>query len=119
MKLYLDEHLPPILATMLQERGIDCLSTQAAGNLGQSDETQLTFSTMKGRVLLTFNCKDFLILGQRWTLLKQSHGGLILSKQRPASELLRQILHLNHRHNLENLTNHVLWLQNYKDSPIP
>ena len=118
MKLYLDEHLPPILVTMLQERGIDCLTTQTAGNLGQSDEAQLTFSTINGRVLVTFNCKDFLILVQRWTP-QQSHGGLILSKQRPASELLRQILHLNHRHNLENLTNHVLWLQNYKDSPIP
>lgn len=104
---------------MLHDRGIDCLTTQAAGNLGLSDEAQLTFSTNANRVLLTFNSKDFLILVKRWTLMKQLHGGLILSKQFPASELLRQILHLNHQHSKTTLTNHVLWLQNFKSLPLP
>ena len=52
MKLYFDEHVHPLVAVMLRERGIDCRTTQEAGN--------------------------------------QS----------------------------ENLTDHILWLQNYKEPPL-
>ena len=43
MKLYLDEHLSPLLATILLERGIDCLTVRDAGLLGGSDEAQLIY----------------------------------------------------------------------------
>ncbi len=59
MKLYFDEHVHPLVAVMLRERGIDCLTTQEAGNLGTDDEDR------------------------------------------------------------ENLTDHILWLQNYREPPLP
>jgi predicted nuclease of predicted toxin-antitoxin system len=49
MTLYLDEHLSPLLARMLRNRPIDCLTAIEAGNLGQSDEAQLTYATSQGR----------------------------------------------------------------------
>lgn len=66
MNFYLDEHLPPLLAQMLQERGIDCLTTQAAGNAGRTDEEQLAYAADKNRVFVTFNRKDFLLLAKDW-----------------------------------------------------
>jgi predicted nuclease of predicted toxin-antitoxin system len=119
MKLYLDEHLPPIFARMLRERGIDCLTTQEAGNMGFSDDAQLTYAASHGRVLITFDRKDFLSLAKQWAELDQPHAGIVLSKQCPASDLLRQILHLIAQRGKDDLSNHILWLQNYKDAPLP
>lgn len=119
MKLYLDEHLSPLLARMLRERGIDCLPAIEAGNLGQSDEAQLTYAASQGRVLLTFDRADFLALAAQWAERGQTHAGLILSRQGAASELLRPLLHLIALRGKDDLHNHILWLQNYKGAPRP
>lgn len=119
MTLYLDEHLSPLLARMLRDRGIDCLTAIEAGNLGQSDEAQLTYATSQGRVLLTFDREDFLALATQWAERGRPHAGLILSRQGSASELLRPLLHLIALRGEEDLHNHILWLQNYKNAPRP
>ena len=115
MNFYLDEHLPPLLAQMLQERGIDCLTTQAAGNAGRTDEEQLVYAADKNRIFVTFNRKDFLLLAKDWLRIGRVHAGIILSKQLPAPEVLRQLLHLIAQHRKDTLQNQIFWLQNYKD----
>lgn len=119
MKFYLDEHLPPLLAQMLQERGIDCLTTQATGNVGRTDEEQLVYAAAEKRVLLTFNRKDFLLLAKDWLMSGRVHAGIILSKQLPAPEVLRHLLHLVAQHRKDTLHNQIFWLQNYKNAPRP
>ncbi len=119
MTLYLDEHLSPLLARMLRNRGVDCLTAIETGNLGQSDEAQLTYATSQGRVLLTFDREDFLALATEWAERGCSHAGLILSRQGSASELLRPLLHLIALRGEDDLHNHILWLQNHKNAPRP
>lgn len=119
MKRYLDEHLSPLLARMLRTRGMDCLTTVEAGNLGHSDEAQLTYAAGQGRVLLTFDREDFLALAAQWAKRCHSHAGLILSRQGSASELLHPLLHLIAVRGKDDLCSHILWLQNYKDVPRP
>ncbi len=51
MRLYLDEHVPVALSSALAAHGVDCLTTQEAGNLGRSDEDQLAFAIQNGRPL--------------------------------------------------------------------
>ncbi len=119
MKLYLDEHIPTILARILRERGVDCVTTQEAGNIGRPDQGQLQYATTHSRVLLTFNRRDFLALAKVWAANGQNHAGIILSKQLPVSELLRHLLHLLARHRKDNLADQILWLQAYKDVPLP
>jgi predicted nuclease of predicted toxin-antitoxin system len=114
MKLYFDEHVHPLVAVMLRERGVDCRTTREAGNLGGSDEDQLHYATAQGRVLLTFDRRDFLILARQWATIHRRHAGLILSKQCPVPELVRYLLRCHTRHQHDNLTDHILWLQNYK-----
>ncbi len=119
MKLYLDEHLSPLLARMLRNRGIDCLTAVEAGTLGQSDEVQLAYATSQRRVLVTFDRSDFLALATQWAEHGRPHAGIILSRQDTASELLRPLLHLLALRGKDDLTNHVFWLQNYKVLPRP
>lgn len=119
MKLYFDEHVHPLLAGMLRERGIDCRTTQETNNLGASDEDQLRYATAEGRVLVTFDRRDFIILAQQWASVHRHHAGLILSTQCPIPELLRYLLRCHARHQDEDLTDRILWLQNYKEPRIP
>ena len=58
IKLYLDEDVDPLLASVLRERGIDCLSTREASNLGRSNAEQLAFATDHSRTILTLNVRD-------------------------------------------------------------
>lgn len=97
IKLYLDEDVDPLLAPVLRERGIDCLSTREAQNLGHSDVQQLTFATNQGRVILTFNVKDFLRLAKELTNSSRHHSGIIVSNHLPFRELLRRVLVLVQR----------------------
>ncbi len=42
-----------------------------------SDETQLLAATAHGRVILTFNIRDFMVLARRYP----NHGGIVLANQ--------------------------------------
>jgi hypothetical protein len=99
---------------VLRDRGVDCLSTQQAGNLGCSDSDQLAFATSQERVILTFNVRDFVRRAQEYTAAGSHHGGIIVSDHLPFRELLRRVLALIQRHPHEAFTDRLLWLQDYK-----
>ena len=89
INLYLDEDVDPLLARVLRERGYDCMSTQEAQNRGITDAEQLAFAAERGRAILTFNIKDFVLLAQRPA---GAHAGIIVSDHLPFRELLRRVL---------------------------
>ncbi len=115
IKLYLDEDVDPLLARVLQDRGVDCRSTRESNNLGRSDSDQLTFAAIQGRAILTFNVKDFVQLSREYAVAGKHHNGIIVSAHIPFRELLRHTLVLLLRHAQDDLTDKLLWLQNYKE----
>ncbi len=110
MKVYLDEHIHLTMASLLHARGIDCITTRDAGNLGCSDEAQLAFATSHGRAILTFNHKDFLQLATQWHATGRSHAGIILSKELAIPELIRRLHRFITHYATTDLTNCVIWL---------
>lgn len=92
IKLYLDEDVDPLLAHVLRNRGVDCLSTKEAGNLGLPDGEQLRFAADQGRTILTFNVKDFVALATKAAISGQHHSGIIVSDHVPFRELLRRVM---------------------------
>jgi hypothetical protein len=63
----------------LSERGHDVTRTPTEWMpLDADDETQLLRATARGRVIFTFNIRDFTILGD----LHPQHGGIVLAAQR-------------------------------------
>jgi hypothetical protein len=110
MRLYLDEHIPVVLAPFLRAHGVDCLTVRDAGYLGISDEEQLTIAAAERRVLVSFNCRDFIALAHAWQRQDRSHAGIILSKALPLPELFRRFRHFVAHHRDQDLTDQVLWL---------
>jgi predicted nuclease of predicted toxin-antitoxin system len=119
VKLYLDEDIDPLLAKVLRDRGIDCLSTQDAGNRGHSDADQLAFASDQGRAFLTFNVKDFAPLAREYAASGRHHAGIILSNHLLFRELLRRILLFLLDHANKDLTDKTLWLQDYNKPDAP
>lgn len=65
----------------LRSRNVDVLTVGDIGMLHRSDEDQLNWAKENGRVIFSFNTRDFYRL--HTTLIEQglSHGGIILAPQ--------------------------------------
>jgi predicted nuclease of predicted toxin-antitoxin system len=110
VRVYLDESVSVVLATVLRQHGIDCLTARDAGHLGATDEAQLGFATSAQRVLFTHDTKDFLQLAAAWSLAGRAHAGLLLAHQVPLRELILRFRAFLLRSHAADLTNQLLWL---------
>jgi hypothetical protein len=112
--LYLDEDIPLALALSLSNRGVDVVTTQAAGNIGKSDREQLTFAAGQGRALLTHNKKDFILLHQECVNSGVAHSGIIVSDQVPVGVLLRRLMRLWFTVSREDMGRRVEFLSSWR-----
>ena len=78
-RLYLDEDVAPELARMLRDRGYDAISVHEVGTNGLTDGEQLERATGEGRVLLTYNYRDFLLMSDEWSRAGRPHAGIVIS----------------------------------------
>jgi predicted nuclease of predicted toxin-antitoxin system len=104
VKFYLDEHIPKAVAEGLRRRGIDVLTIQDSGRLGDPDREQLAFATMKRRVMVTFD-DDFLALDAAGI----PHAGIVFSQagQRSVGELIEMLVLIANVIEPEEMRNHV------------
>ena len=110
MTCYLDEHIHLTVASLLHARGIDCVPTRDAGNLGYSDEAQLAFATSQGRAIFTFNHQDVLQRAHTWHETGRAHTVIILSKELAIPDLIRRLHRFITQYPPRDLTNSVIWL---------
>jgi predicted nuclease of predicted toxin-antitoxin system len=82
VKFYLDEDLPPAIATGLRRRGVDAVSAHEVGHVGVGDAEQLTFTVDQGRCLVTGNAGDFRRLACDAIERGRPHAGIVLCPPR-------------------------------------
>lgn len=90
--LYLDEDVNVVLADLVRARGFRVTTTQAAGQMGMTDENQLDFAASQRKAILTHNRVDFEILAQRYFEEKKTHSGNIIAVRRHPKELSKRVL---------------------------
>jgi hypothetical protein len=77
-------------------RRVDVLTASDCGMVGRSDEEHLRYAGGGGRVLYSFNIRDYSLLHKQWTASAQEYSGIILALQQryPIGEQLRRLLYL-------------------------
>ncbi len=110
IKLLLDEDVHPPLAEALRQRGYDAVHVQEVGRKGIADAEQLGYAVAQQRCLVSFNVGDFARLHVAYTSEGKAHSGIILSKQLPIGDVLRQLVITLERFSQENIKNRLEFL---------
>ena len=100
IRLYFDEDaMQHALVVALRARRVDVLTASDCGMVGRSDEDHLRHASNDGRVLYSFNVRDYSLLHEQWSAAGREHSGIILASQQGYSigEQLRRLLHLLNR----------------------
>jgi hypothetical protein len=117
-RLYLDEDVLPDVARLLRSRGVDAVSAHEVGATGLPDEAQLTRANVDGRVILSFNYRDFILLGEQWNATGHPHAGIVVSYRQydrnSVGQLLDAIQSLLATVSAENLRNSVQVLDRFR-----
>ena len=93
--LYLDEDsMGRALVRALRSRSVDVLTAREAGHIQVPDADHLAYATALGRVVFTFNVRDFARLHKEYLAAGHSHAGIIVSDQLPVGVLTRRLLKL-------------------------
>lgn len=114
-RLHLDADISMrALQTALQERGHDVSRTPNAWMpRDASDEQQLLGATAQGRVIVTFNIRDFLALAQ----IYPRHSGIVLAAQSRWSlgTLIAALDRLLRETQAEDWPGQVRWLNDWRE----
>jgi hypothetical protein len=97
----LDEDVSHGLAGALRAAGLDADSAKELGHLGFTDVMVLTRAADLGRILITHNKKDMLLLHEAWLTWRvrweatehprASHPGILLTPHQPVLDLVRLV----------------------------
>lgn len=109
--LLLDEDVNPALAPLLRQDGFDVRHVDELGRSGLSDEDQLAFAADEGRVLVTHNRDDFLVLARDWWASGRHHAGIVYAQQKPLGIMRTRLLSLLDRFSAEEMRAIVLPLE--------
>ena len=88
---FLDADVDPVLGDLLEVKGHTARTTRHVGRHDASDDQQLLLATDLGRLLVTHNKRNFVLLyrawrslSARWGVAPEEHAGIIALPQPPA-----------------------------------
>ena len=90
-KVYVDEDVDVLVATLLSARGLDATTVKEQEMLGKVDPEQLALAASCKRCLLTHNRVDFEKLHINYLTNNQPHGGIIIAKRRNPYEIAERV----------------------------
>ena len=113
IRLYLEEDsMRHALAQALRSRGVDVLTALEAGMIERQDAPHLEYATAQGRVLYSFNVRDFYRLHAAFLAQGKTPAGIILAQQQryTVGEQMRRLLKLSAAKSAEDMQNQVEFL---------
>lgn len=99
----------------LRARNVDVLTVADVGMLHKSDKEQLSWATEKGRVIFSFNARDFYRLHTLFLEQGLSHTGIVLALQQRYSigEMMRGVLKLVNTQSAAEMVDQVEFLSSW------
>lgn len=99
----------------LRNSGLDVLIPADAALSGASDEEHLRFATSVGRVLVTYNQRDFQRLHYDAISRERLHAGILLMKQQEYSigERVRRLQVISALFSPAEFAGHLAWLRDW------
>ena len=113
IRIFRDEDIYGSIAAALRRSGFDAESAPEADRRGESDVSQLQWSTDEGRVVVTFNVAHFAHLHSKWINEGRHHAGIIVSNQRPIGDLLRRLDHLGTTIDADDMVDRIEFLSDW------
>lgn len=115
MRLLLDADISPAVAAALRDRGHDVVGAREHRTLERlTDEALLALATQEGRVLVTYNVRDYLLLARQLAHSERAHGGIVVihAKSIPQRDIgaLVRALEILLRDRAESLANQTRFL---------
>jgi predicted nuclease of predicted toxin-antitoxin system len=110
IELSLDEDVDVLIAQLLRARGFIVVTTQEAGQLGNSDAEQWAYAVSQHKTLLTHNREDFEALAQTYFAASQPHDGIILAARRPPRDIAQRLLRILNAVTVEERQNQVRYI---------
>lgn len=103
------------VAHNLRLRTLDVVTVVELGRSGLTDDVQLAFAQTEGRVIYTFNQRDFFRLHSECLRNGQPHAGIICAAQQRYSigEQVRRLLHLIKVKTAEEMQNNIEFLSDW------
>jgi len=88
IRFHLDEHVDPVIAEALHQRGIDVTTSQSAGLISAPDHAHVAYCMEQHRVIFT-NDADFL----RIDSIDEEHFGIVYSapQARSTGQIVRHL----------------------------
>lgn len=114
--LYIDEDsMDEDFVQALRSRNVDVLTVVDVGMLHRADEEQLDWARENGRVIFSFNTRDFYRLHTTVVGQGLSHGGIILAPQQRYSigDMMRGVLRLINTKSREEMQGQIEFLSNW------
>ena len=111
IRICTNESVSVAIAEGLKRRGVDAFSARDTGNLGLTDEQQLTYA-VKEKVTIFTHDTDFLQITARWMDEGRTHPGIIYCHQKSYSigECVRKLRMLTAVLSSEDMVDHIEFL---------
>ncbi|BAY48919.1 hypothetical protein SAMD00079811_65480 [Scytonema sp. HK-05] len=121
IRLYLDEDtIKGALIQALRNADLDIITVADADRLGYPDEEQLIWAVEQGRVIYSFNIRDFCRLHGEFVVQQRCHAGIVLAPQQQYSvgQQLRGLLKLAADKSAKEMANQLVFLNAYIEKTI-
>ncbi len=116
IRFYLDEDsIEKSLITAFRNAGLNIVTVADVGRQSYSDEDQLTWATEQGRVIYSYNRRDFCRLHSEFLAAGRNHAGIVLLQQQRYSvgRQLQGLLKLVSTLSSKEMVNQLVFLSAY------
>ncbi|MDY6806390.1 MAG: DUF5615 family PIN-like protein [Cyanobacteriota bacterium] len=109
-KVYFDEDVSVLVATLLVARGLNAGTARDQGMLSESDDRQLAYAAATNRCLVTHNRLDFEKLHAQYLNNNRLHFGIVIASRKSPYEIAKRVAILLDTFTADEIANQLFYV---------